>query len=97
MRRKNILGILGILSIAILAAALPSAAAEGGHPSITQDQTNNRLVFTSGSITGEFEGTVPHVRFYATGDMGRAVYTVNFRALVEYVPGSGGDGQYQSP
>ncbi len=86
---------LGILSIAILAMALPAARAVDP-PRASIDQ-GNRIVFTRGSLTGVFEGNVPHVKFYATNEMGRSEYMVNFRALIEFAPGSGGDGAYQGP
>src|SRR2546422_7785381 len=93
--KRNIASMLGILSIAILALALPTARADD-RPAGSVDQ-GNRITFTSGSLTGVFEGNVPHVRFYATNEMGRSEYMVNFRALIEFVPGSTGNGEYHGP
>jgi hypothetical protein len=93
--KRNIASMLGILSIAILAMALPAARADD-HPAASIDSAN-RIVFTSGSLTGVFEGNVPHVKFYATNEMGRSEYMVNFRALIEFAPVSGGEGAYQGP
>src|SRR5437899_12991979 len=93
--KRTIASMLGILSIAILALALPTARADD-RPAGSVDQ-GNRITFTSGSLTGVFEGNVPHVKFYATNEMGRSEYMVNFRALIEFAPGSGGEGAYQGP
>lgn len=100
--RRNIASMLGILAIAVLAVALPAARAEGGSPPTGTVDQGNRVTFTTGSLTGVFEGTVPHVKFYATSDMGRSEYNVNFRSLIEFVPSSGGtssskDEGYQGP
>src|SRR2546428_13222460 len=93
--RRNIASILGILSIAILALALPTARADD-RPAGSVDQ-GNRITFTSGSLTGVFEGNGPHVRFYATHEMGRSEYMVNFRALREFAPGSTENREYPEP
>ena len=93
--KRNIASMLGILSIAILTLALPTARADD-RPAGSVDQ-GNRITFTSGSLTGVFEGNVPHVRFYATNEMGRSEYMVNFRALIEFAPGSTGNGEYHGP
>ncbi len=86
---------LGIVSIAMLALAMPAARADD-HPTATVD-SSNRIVFTDGALTGVFEGNVPHVMFYATSEMGRSQYKVNFRALIEFTPGSGTSGAFESP
>src|SRR2546422_11391231 len=87
--KRNIASMLGILSIAILALALPTARADD-RPAGSVDQ-GNRITFTSGSLTGVFEGNVPHVRFYATNEMGRSEYMVIFRSLIEFASGSTGN------
>jgi len=99
--KRNIASMLGIIAIAVLAFALPLARADSSVPTGSVDQ-GNRVTFTTGPLTGVFEGTVPHVKFYATNDMGRSEYSVNFRALTEFIPGSGGtststDEGYQGP
>ncbi len=85
--------LLGTFVIALTALAIPSAVAEGPSGSTA----NGVIVFKNGSLTGEFTGNVPHVRFYATNDMARTAYSVNFRALTEFSLSSSGDGVYESP
>ena len=78
--------------IGMMALAIPTAVAED--PVGSRDASNN-VTFSSGPLTGMFEGTVPHLRFYATSGIGRTVYQVNFRALIEFSVNS--SGEYQSP
>ncbi len=94
MLSRKLAAMLGTFMIAMMALAIPSAAAEGPHGSIGD---GNRLIFATGPLVGEFEGNVPHLRFYATNDIGRTVYTVNFRALIEFSVNSSGDGVFQNP
>jgi len=88
---------LGTFVLAISALAIPGVA--GATPPIGSVDTSNRIVFTSGSLTGVFEGNVPHVTFYATNDLGRSTYQLNFRALMEFntTSISSGDDAYESP
>jgi len=86
--------VLGTFLIGIMALAVPSVAAED--PMGSRDGTNN-VTFSSGPLTGLFDGTVPHLRFYARSDAGRTVYQVNFRALIEFSLNSSGDGTFESP
>lgn len=88
---------LGTFALAISALAVPVAAAAS--PPIGSVYSSNRIVFTSGSLTGVFEGNVPHITFYATNDLGRSTYQLNFRSLIEFnttSTSSGGD-IYESP
>ncbi len=85
--------LLGTFVIALTAFAIPSAAAEGPSGSTG----NGVIVFKNGSLTGEFTGNVPHIRFYASNDLGRTAYSVNFRALTEFSLSSSGDGVFESP
>jgi hypothetical protein len=89
--------LLGTFVLAISALAIPSVA--GASPPVGSVDSMNRIVFTSGSLTGVFEGNVPHVTFYATNDLGRATYQLNFRALIEFntTSVSSGDDTYESP
>ncbi len=87
---------LGTFVLAMSALAVPSVA--GASPTGMVD-SSNRIVFASGSLTGAFEGNVPHITFYATNDLGRSTYQLNFRALIEFSTSSsssGGD-TYESP
>lgn len=88
---------LGIFALAISVLAIPSAAA--AEPPVGSVDSSNRIVFTSGSLTGVFEGNVPHITFYATNDLGRSTYQLNFRALIEFNASSvsSGDDTYESP
>ncbi len=89
---------LGTLALALSLLAVPSAAAEA--PPTGSVDSSNRVVFKSGSLTGVFEGNVPHVTFYASNDLGRSTYQVNFRALIEFNTTSvrsGEDDSYEGP
>jgi len=83
--------ILGTFLIGIMALSIPTAVAED--PVGTKDNSNI-VTFSSGALTGRFEGNVPHLTFYATNDIGRSVYQVNFRALIEFSVNSPGEGEY---
>lgn len=88
--------LLGIIMIGIMAAAVPMARAEEGHgPEGTIDNEGNRIVFHSGSLTAEFEGMVPKIKFYDSTGMTRVEQKVNFRALIEFADANG-DGMFQS-
>jgi len=85
--------LLGTFAIAISALAIPAVA---GAPPTGSVDSSNRVIFNSGSLTGVFEGNVPHITFYATNQLGRTTYQLNFRALIEFSIGSG-EGTYESP
>src|SRR3989442_7304459 len=91
MRKQNLTMLLGPFAIAIMAIAIPTAAAAGP----TGTTSNGIIVFKNGPLTGEYSGNVPHIRFYATNDMARTAYSVNFRALTEFSTNSSGD-EYES-
>ncbi len=74
----------GIFMIGIMTLLVPAAHASQG-PSATEDNQGNRIVFTAGSLTAEFEGMVPKVKFYDhTQTMIRVEQQVNFRSLIEF-------------
>ena len=85
--------LLATFAIAISALAMPAVA---GAPPTGSVDSSNKVIFNTGSLTGVFEGNVPHVTFYATNQLGRTTYQLNFRALVEFSISSG-EGTYQSP
>ncbi len=89
---------LGTFALALSVLAVPSVAAQT--PPTGSVDSSNRVIFTSGSLTGVFEGNVPHITFYATNDLGRSTYQLNFRALIEFNTtsvSSGEDDSYESP
>jgi hypothetical protein len=87
--------LLGTFALAISILAVPSVA--GAAPTGSVDSAN-RIVLNSGSLTGVFEGNVPHITFYATNELGRTTYQLNFRALIEFTMStSSGEGTYESP
>src|SRR5215467_536226 len=88
--RKDAL-ILGTFLIGIMALAIPTAVAED--PVGSRD-SSNAVTFSSGALTGRFEGNVPHLQFYATNDLGRSAYQVNFRALIEFSVNNSADADY---
>lgn len=94
MLNHKIAALLGTLMIGLITVAVPAVVAETPRGQLTD---GNRIIFSNGPLTGEFEGNVPHLRFYATNDLGRTVYQVNFRALTEFFVSSSGSGIYQSP
>ncbi len=75
---------LGIFVIGIMTLLVPMAHASQG-PAAIEDSQGNRIVFTAGSLTAEFEGMVPKVKFYDhTQTMIRVEQQVNFRSLIEF-------------
>jgi hypothetical protein len=91
--KRTMTMLLGIFALAISALAVPAVA--GAAPTGSVD-TSNRVIFNSGSLTGVFEGNVPHITFYATNELGRTTYQLNFRSLIEFSTSSG-EGTYESP
>ncbi len=93
--KRTMTMLLGTIALAISVLAVPAVA--GAAPTGSVD-TSNRVIFTSGSLTGVFEGNVPHITFYATNEIGRTTYQLNFRTLIEFSTStsSGGD-TYESP
>src|SRR5439155_916082 len=85
--------LLGTFALAISILAVPSVA--GAAPTGSVDSAN-RIIFNSGSLTGVFEGNVPHITFYATNQLGRTTYQLNFRSLIEFSTSSG-KSTYESP
>jgi hypothetical protein len=85
--------LLGTFALAISVLAVPAVA--GATPTGSID-SSNRVIFSSGSLTGVFEGNVPHITFYATNELGRTTYQLNFRALIEFSTSSG-ESTYESP
>lgn len=87
--------LLGTFALAISMLAVPAVA--GAAPTGSVD-SSNRVIFSSGSLTGVFEGNVPHITFYATNEIGRTTYQLNFRALIEFSTStSSGEDTYESP
>ena len=88
--------LLGSFIVGIMAFAVPGVA--GAQPPTGSMDSQHRITFNSGPLTGVFEGNVPHVTFYATSDLGRVTYQLNFRALIEFsTSSSSGDQVYESP
>src|SRR5713101_4680558 len=93
--KRTMTMLLGIFALAISLLAVPAVA--GAAPTGSVD-SSNRVIFNSGSLTGVFEGNVPHITFYATNELGRTTYQLNFRALIEFsLSSSSGEGTYESP
>jgi hypothetical protein len=87
--------LLGIFALAISVLAVPAVA--GAAPTGSVD-SSKRVIFNSGSLTGVFDGNVPHITFYATNEVGRTTYQLNFRALIEFnMTTTPGEGTYESP
>jgi hypothetical protein len=84
--RKAITALLGILTIALM-LGIPAARAEA--PTTTIDDTGNRILITSGSLTATFEGMGPRVTFYDHTALTRVEQSVNFRALIEFADTDG--------
>src|SRR5437667_8013048 len=78
--------LLGIFALAISVLAVPAVARAAPTGSV---DSANRVIFNSGSLTGVFEGNVPHITFYATNELGRTTYQLNFRSLIEFSTSSG--------
>ncbi len=85
--------LLGTFALAISVLAVPAVA--GAAPTGLLD-SSNRVIFNSGPLTGVFEGNVPHITFYATNELGRTTYQINFRTLTEFSTSSG-ESTYESP
>jgi len=85
--------LLATFALAISVLAVPAVA---GAPPTGSVDTSNRVIFNSGSLTGVFEGNVPHITFYATNELGRTTYRLNFRSLIEFSTSSG-ESTYESP
>ena len=88
--------VLGSLVVALSALGIPAVAAAAPTGSI---DTANRIIFSTGPLTGVFEGNVPHITFYATNELGRTIYQLNFRSLIEFsaASSSSSDSTYESP
>src|SRR2546427_10260577 len=91
--KRTMTMLLGTFALAISVLAVPAVA--GAAPSGLVD-SSNRVIFNSGSLTGVFEGNVPHITFYATNEVGRTTYQLNFRVLMEFSTSSA-EGTYESP
>src|SRR3989449_6000291 len=91
--RRTMTMLLGTFAIALSALAIPAVA---GAPPTGSVDSSNRVIFNTGSLTGVFDGNVPHITFYATNQLGRTTYQINFRALVEFSISSG-EGTYENP
>src|SRR3989449_10736335 len=91
--RRTMTMLLGTFAIAISALAIPAVA---GAPPTGSVDSSNRVIFNTGSLTGVFEGNVPHITFYATNELGRTTYQLNFRSLIEFSTSSGVS-TYESP
>ncbi len=92
--KRTMTMLLGTFALAISVLAVPAVA--GAAPTGSVD-SSNRVIFNSGSLTGVFEGNVPHITFYATNEVGRTTYQLNFRALIEFNMGtSTGENTYES-
>jgi hypothetical protein len=91
--KRTMTMLLGTFALAISMLAVPAVAAA---PPTGSVDSSNRVIFNSGPLTGVFEGNVPHVSFYATNQLGRTAYQLNFRALIEFSISSGED-TYESP
>ena len=93
--KRTMTMLLGTFALAISVLAVPAVA--GAAPTGSVD-SSNRLIFNSGSLTGVFEGNVPHITFYATNEVGRTTYQLNFRALIEFTMSTiTGEDTYESP
>src|SRR3989441_5408699 len=90
--KRTMTMLLGTFALAISVLAVPSVAAA---PTGSLNAAN-RIIFNSGSLTGVFEGNVPHITFYATNELGRTTYQLNFRSLIEFSTSSG-ESTYESP
>src|SRR5216683_2177044 len=91
--KRTMTMLLGTFALAISILAVPAVA---GAPPTGSIDSSNRVIFTSGSLTGVFEGNVPHITFYATNEVGRTTYQLNFRALLEF-SASSRESTYEGP
>jgi hypothetical protein len=85
--------LLGTFALAISVLAVPAVA--GAAPTGSID-SSNRVIFNSGSLTGVFEGNVPHITFYATNELGRTTYQLNFRSLIEFTMSTSSGEAYET-
>src|SRR5712692_1433377 len=93
--KRTLTMFLGIFALAISVLAVPAVA---GAPPTASIDSSNRVIFNSGSLTGVFDGNVPHITFYATNEVGRTTYQLNFRALIEFNrTATPGEATYESP
>ncbi len=93
--KRTLTMLLGIFALGISVLAVPAVARAAPTGSV---DTSNRVILTSGSLTGVFEGNVPHITFYATNEIGRTTYQLNLRALIEFSTStSSGEDTYESP
>src|SRR3989442_8531887 len=91
--KRTMTMLLGVFALAISVLAVPAVA---GTPPTGSVDSSSRVIFNSGSLTGVFEGNVPHITFYGTNEVGRTTYQLNFRALSEFSTSSG-ESTYESP
>src|SRR5947199_10588660 len=91
--KRTMTMLLGVFALAISVLAVPAVA---GAPPTGSVDSSNRVIFNSGSLTGVFEGTVPHITFYATNELGRSSDQINFTANIEFST-SPGESTYESP
>src|SRR6266566_3149949 len=91
--KRTMTMLLGVFALAISVLVVPAVA--GAAPTGSVDSAN-RIIFNSGSLTGVFEGNVPHITLYATNELGRTTYQLNFRSLIEFSTSSG-ESTYESP
>src|SRR2546427_9376659 len=91
--RRGMTLLLAPFAFAISALVTPAVA--GASPTGSVD-SSNKVIFNTGSLTGVFEGNVPHITFYATNQLGRTTYQLNFRSLIEFSTSSG-KSTYESP
>src|SRR2546430_15627188 len=91
--KRTMTMLLGTFALAISVLAVPSVA--GAAPTGSVDSAN-RIVFNSVSLTGVFEGNVPHITFYATNELGRTTCKLNSSSLIEFSTRSG-ESTYESP
>jgi hypothetical protein len=93
--KRTLTMLFGIFALAISVLAVPAVA--GAAPTGSVD-SSKRVIFNTGSLTGVFDGNVPHITFYATNEVGRTTYQLNFRALIEFnMTTTPGEGTYESP
>src|SRR5260370_26691725 len=91
--KRTMTMLIGTFALAISVLGVPAVA--GAAPTGSVD-SSSRVIFNSGSLTGVFEGNVPHITFYGTNEVGRTTYQLNFRALSEFSTSSG-ESTYESP
>src|SRR5213592_2096109 len=85
--------LLGVVALASSVLAVPAVAGAAPTGSVA---AANSIILNTASLTGVFEGNVPHITFYATNELGRTTYQLNFRSLIEFSTSSG-ESTYESP